>query len=83
MTGLKAAQELANESEKEVQVKKDQIHEVELKNEKHAIDYRDLQKYREELTLLLDSALTGEYPSVTVLKEEIEELKNKSTQVKT
>lgn len=81
MAGLKKAQELAAESEKDVQVEKDKIHDIEIKNEKHAIDYRNLQKYREELTVLLDSALTGEYPSVTVLKDEIEEFKNQSTQV--
>lgn len=82
LLGLKKAQDLADESEKGVQAEKDKIHDVELKNEKNSIDYRNLQKYREELTLLLDSALTNNFPSADLLKEEIEDFKNQSTQVK-
>lgn len=53
--GLKKAQKLVEETQVKVQAEVDKIHEVELQNEKYSIDYRQLQKYREDITLLLDS----------------------------
>lgn len=53
--GLKKANALAAETEKKVQEEKDKIHEVEIKNEKYSVDYRSLQKYREDVSVLLDS----------------------------
>jgi hypothetical protein len=52
---LEKANTLVVETEQKVQVEKDKIHDVEVKNEKYAIDYRQLEKYREDITVLLDS----------------------------
>ncbi|KAG2194546.1 hypothetical protein INT46_009201 [Mucor plumbeus] len=78
--GLKKANTLAAETEKKVQEEKDKIHDVEIKNEKYSVDYRTLQKYREDISVLLDSALTGSFPSVQTLSENIEEIKKKSAE---
>jgi hypothetical protein len=56
--GLKKANTLAAETEKKVQEEKDKIHDVEIKNEKYSVDYRTLQKYREDISVLLDSVST-------------------------
>lgn len=53
--GLVKAKKLVVETTDKVQAEKDKIHLVEVQNEKNAIDYRTLQKYREEITVLLDS----------------------------
>lgn len=53
--GLKKANVLVAETEKKVQEEKDKIHDVEIKNEKYSVDYRSLQKYREDISVLLDS----------------------------
>jgi hypothetical protein len=53
--GLGKANGLVIETEQKVQIEKDKIHDVEVKNEKYAIDHRQLQKYREDITVLLDS----------------------------
>lgn len=42
------------ETSEKVQEEKDKIHEVEVLNEKYAVEYRTLQKYREDVSLLLD-----------------------------
>lgn len=52
--GLKKANQLVIETTEKVQIEKDKIHEVEVQNEKYAVEYRSLQKYREDLCLLLD-----------------------------
>lgn len=51
---LEKANELVVETEQKVQIEKDKIHDVEVKNEKYAVDYRELEKYREDITVLLD-----------------------------
>lgn len=53
--GLVKANALVAETEKKVQDEKDKIHDVEIKNEKYSVDYRSLQKYREDISVLLDS----------------------------
>lgn len=53
-SGLKKATVLVAETTEKVQIEKDKIHEVEVQNEKYAVEYRTLQKYREDLGLLLD-----------------------------
>ncbi|KAI8646563.1 hypothetical protein BD408DRAFT_409875 [Parasitella parasitica] len=78
--GLKKANALVLETEKKVQEEKDKIHEVEISNEKYSVDYRSLQKYREDISVLLDSALTGSFPSVEILHKGIKETKDKSAE---
>ncbi|KAK4520732.1 uncharacterized protein ATC70_006611 [Mucor velutinosus] len=78
--GLIKANALVAETEKKVQEEKDKIHDVEIKNEKYSVDYRSLQKYREDVSVLLDSALTGTFPSVQILNESIEQIKNNSAE---
>lgn len=51
---LKKAKQLVTETEEKVQDEKDKIHEVEVQNEKYTVEYRTLQKYREDVTLMLD-----------------------------
>ncbi|KAI7905294.1 uncharacterized protein BX663DRAFT_502378 [Cokeromyces recurvatus] len=76
--GLKKAKELVSETEKQVQAEKDKIHTVELQNEKYSIDYRNLEKYREEMTVLLDNALKDHNPTVDTIKDNIEDCKKRS-----
>ncbi|KAI9361488.1 hypothetical protein BD770DRAFT_425826 [Pilaira anomala] len=72
--GLKKAKLLVIETSEKVQEEKDKIHEVEVLNEKYAVEYRTLQKYREDVSLLLDEVVKDE----TVFKSQIDELKEKS-----
>ncbi|KAG2197885.1 hypothetical protein INT47_003554 [Mucor saturninus] len=76
-SGLKKATDLVAESTLKVQSEKDKIHEVEVQNEKYAIEYRTLQKYREDLDDLFNGmdALAGQI----IMKSDLQELKDEST----
>ncbi|KAI8371108.1 hypothetical protein BD560DRAFT_396133 [Blakeslea trispora] len=73
--GLQLAKSNVEETEKKVQLKNDKIHEVEVQNEKYAVDHRELLKYREEISSLLDKALAQETPKVKEYKDKIDETK--------
>ncbi|KAI8349229.1 hypothetical protein EDC96DRAFT_520369 [Choanephora cucurbitarum] len=76
--GLEKAKSLVEETEKKVQVETDKIHEVEVQNEKYAVDHRELQKYREEISSLLDKALQQETPKTQECKDKIDETRKKA-----
>ncbi|KAI9481028.1 MAG: hypothetical protein EXX96DRAFT_565106 [Benjaminiella poitrasii] len=78
--GLKKANQLVGETEKRVQEKIDEIHEVDVKNEKNSIDYRNLEKYREDVTVLLNSSLEGDYPTINAINDSVENCKNRSAE---
>ncbi|KAI8091446.1 uncharacterized protein B0P05DRAFT_527547 [Gilbertella persicaria] len=76
--GLEKAKVLVAETEEKVRQENDKIHQVEVQNEKYAVDYRELQKYREEFLVLLDKALPNETSKTQEYKDRIEETKQKS-----
>ncbi|KAI8079186.1 hypothetical protein BDF21DRAFT_493827 [Thamnidium elegans] len=79
--GLKKAKQLVIETEEKVQEEKDKIHEVEVQNEKYTVEYRTLQKYREDVTLMLDEIVKGDFAGETSLKEQIGQYKDKSIEL--
>ncbi|GAA5796037.1 hypothetical protein HPULCUR_001404 [Helicostylum pulchrum] len=78
---LKKAKQLVTETEEKVQDEKDKIHEVEVQNEKYTVEYRTLQKYREDVTLMLDEIVKGDFAGETALKEQIGQYKDKSIEL--
>ncbi|KAI9250205.1 hypothetical protein BDA99DRAFT_213868 [Phascolomyces articulosus] len=76
VNGIKKSEKLVEESEKVLEKANDRLREVEEPHEKVAVDNRSLQKYRDELTELLDSIFQeGDFPTEKELKEQVENTK--------
>ncbi|KAI9491688.1 hypothetical protein BDB00DRAFT_874069 [Zychaea mexicana] len=74
--GIKKAEVLVEEAQKQLDAANDRIREIEEPHEKLAVDNRSLLKYREELTELLDSVLQdGDFPTEKELKSQVDATK--------
>ncbi|KAI8376417.1 uncharacterized protein BYT42DRAFT_574518 [Radiomyces spectabilis] len=78
--GLQKAEELVLEARDKVENMNDQIKDVETPNEKNEVDYRTLQKYREDLTTLLDNLAIDE-TFLENRKQEIQTIKDSLNQI--
>ncbi|KAF7722061.1 hypothetical protein EC973_003743 [Apophysomyces ossiformis] len=74
--GLKKAEEKVKEARVKVDGMNERIQDITRPNEKNAIDHRTLQKYREELTELLDGVLQSKEMTGTIdaLRQEVDDI---------
>ncbi|KAI8146213.1 pseudouridine synthase [Fennellomyces sp. T-0311] len=71
--GIKKSNVLVAEAQKKVDEEDEKIREAEASHEKNAVDNRTLQKYREELTELLDSIFNeSDFSTEKALKEQVD-----------
>ncbi|KAI8971798.1 hypothetical protein BDF20DRAFT_838086 [Mycotypha africana] len=71
---LEKANKVLTEVEQKAAEEDEQIRSVETMNEKYYVDYRALEKYREDLGILLDDALKGNtYATVDMMKRTLDD----------